>query len=116
VLDIHRRPTRRGAGRGVTPVGEARSFAAEELTVSKTDLDASDAFVQEGSATPISAAAGRFHRSVLTGGLADAYRKGATDINAARDAVRERPPAGSPRRPTAACCWPSGCARRQPAS
>jgi hypothetical protein len=52
-------------------------------------LDVSDAFVREASAALTSAAAGRFHRSVLTGGLAGAYRKGATDINAARDAMRE---------------------------
>ena len=52
-------------------------------------LDVSDAFVRESSAALTSAAAGRFHRSVLTGGLAGAYRKGATDINAARDAMRE---------------------------
>jgi PAS domain S-box-containing protein len=38
VLDIHHRPTRRGAGRGVVPTGEARTFAADELIVSKTDL------------------------------------------------------------------------------
>jgi len=52
-------------------------------------LDVSDAFVREASAALTPAAAGRFHRSVLTGGLAGAYRKGATDINAARDAMRE---------------------------
>ncbi len=52
-------------------------------------LDVSDAFVREASAVLTSAAAGRYHRSVLTGGLAGAYRKGATDINAARDAMRE---------------------------
>ena len=52
-------------------------------------LDVSDAFVRESSAALTSAAAGRFHRSVLIGGLAGAYRKGATDINAARDAMRE---------------------------
>jgi methyl-accepting chemotaxis protein len=52
-------------------------------------LDVSDAFVREASAALTSAAAGRFHRSVLIGGLAGAYRKGATDINAARDAMRE---------------------------
>ena len=52
-------------------------------------LDVSDAFVREASAALTSAAAGRFHRSVLTGGLAGAYRRGATDINAARDAMRE---------------------------
>lgn len=38
MLDIHHRPTRRGAGRGVVPTGEARTFAADELIVSKTDL------------------------------------------------------------------------------
>jgi methyl-accepting chemotaxis protein len=51
-------------------------------------LDVSDAFVREASAALTSAAAGRFHRSVLLGGLAGAYRKGATEINAARDAMQ----------------------------
>jgi methyl-accepting chemotaxis protein len=51
-------------------------------------LDISDAFVREASAALTSAAAGRFHRSVLLGGLAGAYRKGAADINAARDAMQ----------------------------
>jgi methyl-accepting chemotaxis protein len=51
-------------------------------------LDVSDAFVREASAALTSAAAGRFHRSVLLGGLAGAYRKGAAEINAARDAMR----------------------------
>ncbi len=52
-------------------------------------LDVSDAFVRESSAALTSAAHGRFHRSVLLGGLAGAYRKGATEINAARDAMQE---------------------------
>jgi methyl-accepting chemotaxis protein len=52
-------------------------------------LDVSDAFVRESSAALTAAAQGRFHRSVLLGGLAGAYRKGATDINAARDAMRQ---------------------------
>ena len=38
MLDIHRRPAPRGAGRGVAPTGEARTFAPDELIVSKTDL------------------------------------------------------------------------------
>ncbi|MGY1642216.1 methyl-accepting chemotaxis protein [Geodermatophilus sp. SYSU D00703] len=52
-------------------------------------LDVSDAFVREASAALTAAAQGRFHRSVLPGGLAGAYRKGVTEINAARDAMRE---------------------------
>ena len=52
-------------------------------------LDVSDAFVREASAALTSAAASRFHRSVLLGGLSGAYRKGAADINAARDAMQE---------------------------
>ncbi|MGY1693224.1 methyl-accepting chemotaxis protein [Geodermatophilus sp. SYSU D01105] len=52
-------------------------------------LDVSDAFVRESSAALTAAAQGRFHRSVLLAGLAGAYRKGATDINTARDAMRE---------------------------
>ena len=51
-------------------------------------LDVSDAFVREASAALTSAAHGRYHRSVLLGGLAGAYRKGAADINAARDAMQ----------------------------
>jgi PAS domain S-box-containing protein len=38
LLDIHHRPVPRGAGRGVAPTGEARTFAPDELIVSKTDL------------------------------------------------------------------------------
>ncbi|HST98073.1 MAG TPA: PAS domain-containing protein [Geodermatophilus sp.] len=38
MLDIHHRPGPRGAGRGVAPTGEARTFAPDELIVSKTDL------------------------------------------------------------------------------
>jgi PAS domain S-box-containing protein len=38
LLDIHRRPVPRGAGRGVAPTGEPRTFAPDELIVSKTDL------------------------------------------------------------------------------
>ena len=38
MLDIHDRPAPRGAGRGVAPTGEARTFAPDELIVSKTDL------------------------------------------------------------------------------
>ena len=69
-------------------------------------LDVSDAFVREASAALTSAAASRFHRSVLLGGLSGAYRKGAADINAARDAMRST--AGrSPRRPAPACGWPT---------
>ncbi len=37
MLDIHERSAPRGAGRGVRPTGEARTFAADELIVSKTD-------------------------------------------------------------------------------
>ena len=79
-------------------------------------LDISDAFVREASAALTSAAAGRFHRSVLLGGLAGAYRKGAADINAARDAMQTT--AGrAPRRPAPGCCWrtssrPSSSRRR----
>jgi PAS domain S-box-containing protein len=38
LLDIHHRPAPRGAGRGVAPTGEARTFAPDELIVSKTAL------------------------------------------------------------------------------
>ena len=38
MLDIHERPASRKAGRGVAPTGEARTFAPDELIVSKTDL------------------------------------------------------------------------------
>ena len=52
-------------------------------------LDVTDAFVRESSAALTSAAEGRFHRRLLQGGLLGAFRKSATDINAARDAMRE---------------------------
>ena len=38
MLDIHERPASRRAGRAVAPTGEARTFAPDELIVSKTDL------------------------------------------------------------------------------
>lgn len=38
MLDTQARPAQRGAGRGVVPTGEARTFAPDELIVSKTDL------------------------------------------------------------------------------
>src|SRR4051812_4699632 len=52
-------------------------------------LDVSDAFVRESSAALTSAAEGRFHRKLLQGGLHGAFRKGASDINAARGAMQE---------------------------
>jgi methyl-accepting chemotaxis protein len=52
-------------------------------------LDVSDAFVRESSAALTSAAEGRFHRRLLITGLRGAFRKGATDINAARGAMQE---------------------------
>ena len=52
-------------------------------------LDVSDAFVRESRAALASAAEGRHHRRVLRTGLQGAYRHAATDINAARDAMRE---------------------------
>ncbi|SEP01916.1 methyl-accepting chemotaxis protein [Trujillonella endophytica] len=51
-------------------------------------LDVSDAFVRESRAALTAAAEGRYHRKVLLTGLAGAYRQSATDINAARDAMR----------------------------
>ena len=38
MLDIHERPASRRAGRAVAPTGEARTFAPDELIVSKTDV------------------------------------------------------------------------------
>ncbi|SHG71003.1 methyl-accepting chemotaxis protein [Geodermatophilus nigrescens] len=52
-------------------------------------LDVSDAFVRESRAALTSAAEGRYHRKVLLTGLSGAYRQAATDINTARDAMRE---------------------------
>jgi X-X-X-Leu-X-X-Gly heptad repeat protein len=52
-------------------------------------LDVADAFVRESSAALTSAAEGRFHRRLLLTGLLGAFRKSATDINGARDAMRE---------------------------
>ena len=52
-------------------------------------LDVSDAFVRESGAALTAAAEGRYHRKVLLTGLSGAYRQAATDINTARDAMRE---------------------------
>jgi methyl-accepting chemotaxis protein len=52
-------------------------------------LDVSDAFVRESSAALTSAAEGRFHRRLLQGGLHGAFRRSASDINAARGAMQE---------------------------
>jgi methyl-accepting chemotaxis protein len=52
-------------------------------------LDVSDAFVRESSASLTSAAEGRYHRRLLLTGLRGAFRHSATDINGARDAMRE---------------------------
>jgi methyl-accepting chemotaxis protein len=99
----------RGAGRGVSPTGEARTSASDELIVSRTDLRglityANDVFLRisryelhDVIGRPHNlirhpemprAVFHRFHRSVLLGGLAGAYRKGAAEINAARDAMQ----------------------------
>jgi methyl-accepting chemotaxis protein len=52
-------------------------------------LDISDAFVRESGVALTTAAEGRFHRRLLLTGLRGAFRQGAEDINAARDAMRE---------------------------
>ncbi|MGY1601265.1 methyl-accepting chemotaxis protein [Geodermatophilus sp. SYSU D00815] len=52
-------------------------------------LDVSDAFVREADAALTSAAEGRYHRRLLLTGLQGAFRYGAANINAARDAMRE---------------------------
>jgi len=52
-------------------------------------LDVSDAYVREASAALSAAAEGRFHRRLLLTGLRGAFRKGATDINAAREAMQQ---------------------------
>jgi methyl-accepting chemotaxis protein len=52
-------------------------------------LDVGDAFVRESRAALAAAAEGRYQRRVLLTGLAGAYRQAATDINTARDAMRE---------------------------
>ncbi|WP_051515842.1 methyl-accepting chemotaxis protein [Candidatus Blastococcus massiliensis] len=52
-------------------------------------LDVSDAFVRESSASLASAAEGRFSRRLLEGGLLGAFRRSASDINSARDAMEE---------------------------
>ncbi|GAA1890516.1 methyl-accepting chemotaxis protein [Lapillicoccus jejuensis] len=51
-------------------------------------LDVSDAFVREASASLTSASEGRFHRKVLLTGLPGSFRRGASTINDARDAMR----------------------------
>ena len=63
-------------------------LAALQHGVNRT-LDVSDAFVRESRAALASAAEGRFHRKVLLTGLHGAHRQAATDINAARDAMRD---------------------------
>ena len=47
-------------------------------------LDVSDAFVREAGEVLTAAAAGRYHRRLLLGGLGGAYRGSATAINASR--------------------------------
>ena len=75
----------------VQPMPEAAAvpeLAAVHHAVNRV-LDVSDAFVRESSAALTSAAEGRFHRRLLPTGMLGAFRKGATDINGARDAMRE---------------------------
>ncbi|WP_232806880.1 hypothetical protein [Geodermatophilus chilensis] len=69
-------------------------------------LDVSDAFVREASAALTSAAASRFHRSVLLGGLAGAYR-GEPPTSTPRATPCRRPRAGSPRPTAPGCGWPT---------
>src|SRR3954469_5047012 len=73
------------------PIPEAASIpdlTAAHHSVNRV-LDVSDSFVRESSAALTSAAEGRFHRRLLQGGLHGAFRKGASDINAARGAMQE---------------------------
>ena len=51
-------------------------------------LDVSDAFVREADAALVSASEERFHRRLLLTGLRGAFRHGAVNINAARDAMQ----------------------------
>ena len=52
-------------------------------------LDMSDGFVREASTAMTSSAAGRFHSRVLLTSLGGAFRRGATTINSAREAMQE---------------------------
>jgi methyl-accepting chemotaxis protein len=79
-LEARSRPV---AGVGAIPELEALHHAVNRM------LDVSDAFVRESSAALTSAAEGRFHRRLLLTGLRGVFRKSATDINGARDAMRE---------------------------
>ena len=75
----------------VHPTPEAAAIpelAAAHHAVNRI-LDVSDAFVRESSAALTSAAEGKFYRRLLLTGLRGAFRKSATDINGARDAMRE---------------------------
>ena len=73
------------------PVPEAADVPALQAAHHSVNrvLDVSDAFVRESSAALTSAAEGRFHRRLLLTGLRGAFRKSASDINTARDAMRE---------------------------
>jgi methyl-accepting chemotaxis protein len=79
-LEARSRPM---AEAGAIPELEALHHAVNRM------LDVSDAFVRESSAALTLAAEGRFHRRLLLTGLRGAFRKSATDINGARDAMRE---------------------------
>jgi methyl-accepting chemotaxis protein len=74
--------------RSSTPPDEVPELVALHHAVNRV-LDVSDAFVRESSAALTTAAEGRFHRRLLLTGLRGAFRKGATDINAARGAMQE---------------------------
>jgi methyl-accepting chemotaxis protein len=74
--------------RPVDGVAAVPELAALHDAVNRV-LDVSDAFVRESSAALTSAAAGRYHRRLLLTGLSGAFRKAATDINAARGAMQE---------------------------
>jgi methyl-accepting chemotaxis protein len=68
--------------------GAVPELAALQHGVNRA-LDVSDAFVRESRAALTAAAEGRYHREVLLTGLQGAYRQAATDINTARDAMRD---------------------------
>ena len=79
-LEARRRPT--------AEMSEVPELRALHATVTRM-LAVSAAFVRESSASLTSAAEGRYHRRLLLTGLRGAFRHSATDINGARDAMRE---------------------------
>lgn len=72
----------------VPHLGDAPALVALRAAFNH-QLDMTDAFVRDASATLIAASEGRFHRQFLLGGTQGAFRSGARVINTARRASAE---------------------------